>query len=144
MSKKCPYCGEEVPTFSVTCPKCYREIPREETETKRSSGYSVPNDRVPATKTYNRTLILILAIVPALIGIMGMGQIYQGRVEKGIKFLVVGLLSFGIMAFCMYQMVTVQGWAFLLLGLFIIALLVYFITFIVQALDAYARTLFKF
>lgn len=142
MSKKCPYCGEEVPTFSVTCPKCYREIPRE--ETKRSSGYSVPNDRVPATKTYNKTLILILAIVPALIGIMGMGQIYQGRVEKGIKFLVVGLLSFGIMAFCMFQMVTVQGWAFLLLGLFIIALLVYFITFIVQALDAYARALFRF
>lgn len=144
MSNKCPYCGEEVPTFSVTCPKCYREIPREETEARRSSGYSVPNDRVPATKTYNKTLILILAIVPALIGIMGMGQIYQGRVEKGIKFLVVGLLSFGIMAFCMFQMVTVQGWAFLLLGLFIIALLVYFITFIVQAFDAYARALFRF
>ena len=142
MSRKCPYCGEEVPTFSVTCPKCYNEIPREEEKAQQSRGYSVPNDRVPATRTYSKTLIL--AIVPALFGIMGLGQIYQGRTEKGVKFLIVGLLSFGIMAFCMSQMITVQGWAFLLLGLFIISLLVYFITFLIQVFDAYARTLFRF
>ena len=144
MSRKCPYCGEEVPTFSVTCPKCYNEIPREEEKAQQSRGYSVPNDRVPATRTYSKTLILILAIVPALFGIMGLGQIYQGRTEKGVKFLIVGLLSFGIMAFCMSQMITVQGWAFLLLGLFIISLLVYFVTFLIQVFDAYARTLFRF
>ena len=144
MSRKCPYCGEEVPTFSITCPKCYRDIPMEEKRSERSSGHTVPDDRAPATVRYSKTLILFLSIVPALFGIMGIGQIYQGKGEKGVKFLIVGSLSFVIMAFCTYQMITVKGWAFLLLGLFLLSLVVYVATFLMQLFDAYARTVFRF
>ena len=48
------------------------------------------------------------------------------------------------MAFCMYQMITVKGWAFLLLGLFLLSLVVYVATFLMQLFDAYARTVFRF
>ncbi len=144
MRRSCPYCGEEVPSFSLTCPKCYREIPREEKKEERRRGPSVPNDRAPATQTYSRTIILVLAILPALFGIMGMAQIYQKKTKRGLKFLAVGLASFLIMAFCMYQMITSGGWAFLLFGLAVISLLVYLGTFIAQLFDAYARSLFNF
>ena len=95
MSRRCPYCGEEVPSFSINCPKCYRDIPREEkkqrTETKRSS---IPDDRAPSVRVINMRIVLLLALIPAALGIMGMAQMYEGYYRKGAFFLTVGLIIF--------------------------------------------------
>ena len=146
MTKKCPYCGEHLPDNSLNCPKCYHEIPREDKSTGKTdtAWQGVPDSRAPSVKKYSKALVLILALIPAAFGIMGMAQIYEGRTKKGLKFLCVGLPIFIIMCLCGAAVFN-GGWgAILFVGLFFISGIAFIITYIVQALDAYARTLFKF
>lgn len=139
MTKKCPYCGEHLPDNSLNCPRCFRSIPRDDMKQKAWEG--VPDDRAPAVKTYNKYIVLILALIPSLFGIMGMAQIYQGYVKKGLKFLAVGLPLFLIVILCFYALLNGGLVAFLGVGALLIFGAAFVITYIVQALDAYARTI---
>ncbi len=102
MTRRCPRCGTSVPDDSITCPKCYTEVPRDGTEVSGSAygrkeyerpGYG--NGGQIGKQDKSRTIALILAIVPAFFGILGLGQIYQDRRDSmGWKFLAGGLVAF--------------------------------------------------
>ena len=119
--RRCHNCGELVPSNSITCPKCFRKIPMEPEPVKeaqgkrRESGYSIK-------------LALALAIVPALFGILGLGQIYRNyRDLKGYIFLSAGLLFFVPAVFLVLPIISV----FLAIPLFV----VYAVIFLVSIAD---------
>lgn len=93
----CPFCGEMVPSTSVTCPKCYRKIPVDRpAEEKKNRGlkHDTPvGEKAP--RTYNRKVALILAVIPGFLGFLGIGQIYRNPKKTGGYF----LLLFGLLVF---------------------------------------------
>lgn len=94
----CPFCGELVPSTSVTCPKCYRKIPAEPVSEKsgrsRRERADTPVGEKPS-RSYNKNIAIILAIVPGLFGFLGLGQIYRDyRRSGGYIVLAIGLLVF--------------------------------------------------
>ena len=83
--RRCPFCGELVPSNSLTCPKCYKKIP---------ADYQPEPVQPQQAKGTNRKFALILGAVLGLFGLLGMGQLYSGRYKRGATFLVVGLIFF--------------------------------------------------
>ena len=142
MSRKCPYCGEPVPSFSLNCPKCYRSIPREEPtpEVKRGSG-RIPNDRAPSVRVFDRRIVILLALVPAALGLMGMGQMYMKEYSKGMRFLAVGLTTFVCLVLLITNYDSFGAFRFLAVVLTIFLLMFFIGTYVVQAFDAIVRSL---
>jgi hypothetical protein len=105
MTRFCPYCGVAVPSNCVTCPKCFKNLPRED-GTENSSQNEFIDGKITREKTEvhdegvkivkkNRKLMLILAIIPAFFGVLGLAQIYREyRNHLGYFFLIVGLILF--------------------------------------------------
>jgi len=134
--KRCPYCGEYVQKNSLTCPKCFKEIPREFPEStecaaredvKKSSG-KIPN------------VAVLLAVIPPFVGLLGLGMIYlHPKSSKGYWFLVAGLLLF-LTSLALFYMIRNSGFfsALLLLAAFVIIVLIY----ISAAVGALLETLF--
>ena len=139
--RRCPFCGERVPTFSLNCPRCYRAIPMENrAKEERNDGYTIiDDDRAPSLHRVDRRMVLILALIPAVFGLFGLGQIYQKDYRKGFTFMLVGVSMMALMV-SLYTYVG-GGLAFVL----IVGLLILFIGgYIVQAFDAFVRSLFTF
>lgn len=89
--RRCPYCGEMVPSNSITCPKCFKRIPQEP-EPVRDGRSKPKNER---GRNYNRTVALLLSLIPGLVGFLGLGLIYRNpRQKRGYVALVLGLLFF--------------------------------------------------
>ena len=96
MDHRCPYCGELVPSNSITCPKCYKKIPKEPEPARREHETEQRDKR-----GYSRKLAILLSIVPAFLGLLGLGLIYVSpRRKRGYVALVLGLLFF-VMAVCL-------------------------------------------
>ena len=142
MSRKCPYCGEPVPSFSINCPKCYKSIPREEPKAKEQQrSERIPNDRAPSVQVFNSKLVIFLALVPAAVGLMGMGQIYMKEYNKGLKFLAVGLTAFVCLVLLITNYDSFGSWKFLAVIITIFMLMFFIGTYVVQAFDAIVRSL---
>jgi hypothetical protein len=140
--RRCPNCGEMVPSNSLTCPKCYHSIPREE---KKEPNERVADSRAPTPKVINKTAVLLLALIPAAFGFMGFGQFYEGEYKKGALFLCVGLPLFVAMVLLIRSYGSFgAGWTFLALGMTVLCGLLFAATYIVQAADALIRSLFTF
>lgn len=81
-----------MPSTSITCPKCYKKIPVQEPEPvkeKEPRGERKVHDK-------NELIALFLAVVPALVGFIGIGLIYKYRQSRiGYTFLLGGLILFG-------------------------------------------------
>lgn len=91
--RRCPYCGELVPSTSITCPRCYKKIPVE--PDKRADDYRMTGESPKEGRGFSRKLALALNIVPGFFGILGLGQIYRDwRQTRGYVFLALGLLLF--------------------------------------------------
>ncbi len=133
--RRCPNCGELVPAFSLTCPKCYRSIPREEPEGRYRI---IDDDRAPSPRMTNHRLVFILSIIPAVFGLFGLGQLYQRDWAKGLTFLAAGVLLMTVMVL----MFGAGGAMGIVLG---IGTLILFIgVFLLQAFDSIVRSLFTF
>lgn len=135
--RRCPYCKELVPEFSVNCPRCYRDIPPE-----RSGRATVDPGRVPSTRSVNRKVVALLALVPSALGVMGLGHLYQKEFRKGVFFLCVGLV------FMMAIVTSVRNISNGPLGplsvVFTVFMVIMFLgAYVVQAFDAIVRSLFK-
>jgi TM2 domain-containing membrane protein YozV len=152
MTKHCPYCGETVPSYSVTCPKCYKSIPRED-ESKKEAEDIRKDDRKKNTesnksvsvKTVNKALVLVLSLIPAAFGFMGLGQIYEGEYKKGLLFLCIGLPIFVVMVFLISTYGQYgAGVTFIALGFTVLFGLAFLVTYVIQAFDAVVRSLFMF
>ena len=142
MSRKCPYCGEPVPSFSINCPKCYKTIPREEPRAKEQpKNERIPNDRAPSVQVYNRRVVKLLALIPAAVGLMGMGQIYMKEYGKGLEFLAVGLTTFIFLVLLITNFDSFGSFKFLAVILTIFLLMVFIVTYVIQAFDAIVRSL---
>lgn len=89
--RRCPYCGELVPSTSITCPKCYRKIPSEPEPVRRESG----SQSKGSGRSSSRTIAILLSVIPGLFGLLGLGLIYKNPRRKiGYIALVIGLLFF--------------------------------------------------
>ena len=89
--RRCPYCGELVPSTSITCPKCYKKIPAEPEPIRRESD----RPKNESGRRYNRTVATLLSLIPGLFGLLGLGLIYRNpRQKRGYIALVLGLLFF--------------------------------------------------
>ena len=86
--RRCPNCGELVPAFSLTCPKCYRSIPREEPEGRYRI---IDDDRAPTPRMTNRRLVLILSILPAVFGLFGLGN-----PGSGVWMFILSMIVYGV------------------------------------------------
>lgn len=116
MTRYCPECGAVVPKGSLTCPRCYTEVPRDDLE--RSDGAYGDRRYERARDEYKKQLnrrrksygiTMILAVVPAFFGLLGLGQIYEDyRDGRGWKFLIGGLVLFAILV-GMVSLVSVSG-----------------------------------
>ena len=104
----CPYCGELVPSNSVTCPKCFRKVPdepgaprheehRERTEdrTERHERREEPRKKEKQKREYSSQAALALDVIPGFLGLLGLGQIYRDyKSMKGWFLLLLGLVLF--------------------------------------------------
>ena len=142
MSRKCPYCGEAVPSYSLNCPKCYKSIPREEYKVEEDIRKgTIPNDRAPSVQVFNRRTVMFLALIPAAIGLMGLGQIYEKEYSKGVKFLIAGIILFGSIVALITNFDSFGGGKFLAVALAIFLFILFIGTYVVQAFDAIVRSL---
>lgn len=158
MTRFCPYCGVAVPSNCITCPRCFKNIPSDNNDTNSQEGQEPYVDgNVMREKTQeqesigvkvvrkNRTIMTILAIIPAFVGILGLAQIYRNyRNSMGYVFLVVGLLLF-IPSVILIMGVWNTG---VFMGIFriaayIILTLIYLSTALAALLDARHGSVFK-
>ena len=134
--RRCPYCKERVPEFSINCPRCYRDIPPE-----ASGRRPIDDSRAPSIHTVNRRAIAMLALIPGAIGLMGLGHFYQKDYRKGAMFLCMGVLMMTAIV------ILVSGISASVTGVLSIVLTVFMVimfigTYLVQAFDAMVRSLF--
>lgn len=133
--RRCPHCGEAVPSFSINCPRCYRSIPGEES---KAEYRIIDDDRAPSTHRVNRKAVLLLALLPGVFGFFGLGHLYQRDYRKGFAFLATGVFMMSVIVL----LNTAVGGAlavFLTIGLTILFIGAY----LFQAFDAFVRSLFK-
>ncbi|MBE6517072.1 MAG: hypothetical protein E7Z67_02660 [Thermoplasmata archaeon] len=134
--RRCPYCKELVPEFSVNCPRCYRDIPPE-----ASGRKPIDEGRAPSVKSVNRRAIAMLALIPGAVGLMGLGHFYQKDYRKGLMFLCMGV----VMMTAIVMLVTSISAS--ISGVFSVVLTVFMVimfigTYLLQAFDAMVRSLF--
>ena len=134
--RRCPYCGERVPSFSVNCPNCYRSLPQEE---KQETYRIIDDDRAPSVRRVNRRTVAFLAFIPAVFGLFGLGQLYQRDWHKGFMFLLMGILMMTTIVLINLEW-SGAGAIILTIGLFILFIGGY----LIQAFDAVVRSLFRF
>ncbi|MDD3398873.1 MAG: zinc ribbon domain-containing protein [Candidatus Methanomethylophilaceae archaeon] len=112
--RRCPQCGSQVPDNSLTCPQCFTPIARDSEVVRDGMG----NERMsPGTKSGN--IAMLLALLPGLVGIWGLGHIYLGEMDRGLRFLVLGVLmtlSMVLLASASYLVFTVICLVFLALA----------------------------
>lgn len=85
MTRYCPNCGEMVTSDCITCPKCYKKMPEENPRGDREAS---GRPRKPDTR-----VAFALDIVLGFVGILGVGQLYQGK-TRGAVFTIIGLIFF--------------------------------------------------
>ncbi len=93
-----------VPSTSLTCPKCYKKIPVEPKVTSTGDGGASggkgsgkSGGSGGSTGEKSNAIAMILAIIPGLFGILGLGLLYKNlKSAGGLLFLVIGLIVFAV------------------------------------------------
>jgi len=125
MERRCPHCGEPVPSNSINCPACFREIPRDSTtasERKTEVGWK------------SRGLALLLALIPAVFGGLGIGLIYLGDKKDGAIIFITGILLFFLITLLFLNFGGPPGRAVMMIGLIVMLGLAYLVLFSLQLL----------
>lgn len=123
--RRCPFCGELVPSNSLTCPKCYKKIP---------ADYQPEPVQPQQTRRPSRKFAIILGAVLGLFGLLGMGQLFCGRYKRGAMFLIVGLIFF-IPAVILTFIIPMISWV-LAIPLFVIYAILYLVALADLVIDA--------
>ena len=133
---KCPYCGEYVQKNSLTCPKCFREIPREPADV---GEYTFNEDNRKRTGKVSG-LPLLLSIFPPFVGLLGLGMIYlHPKSSKGYWFFVAGILLFAA-SLTLFYIIRHSG--FFSAILLFVALIIILLMYISAAIGAFLETVF--
>jgi hypothetical protein len=122
--RRCPHCGEYLQSNSLTCPRCFKEIPR------------VPNAASPERVNIDEKkksgkvpgAALLLAVIPPFFGLLGLGLIYlHPKDRKGYLALILGLLLF-LPSIAMFIMMRNSGFfSAVLLFFSLVALLIFYV-----------------
>lgn len=115
----CSSCGLSLVNKNMPCPQCGH--------TKTTFNNPPPNihQGIPEHMVYkNSGIALVLAILLGLIGINGIGHIYMEKTGTGV----------GLLIGCIILLII--GFATIIIGVGIIFLIIYFILFIWQIVDA--------
>ena len=159
----CPSCGKEVQGGERFCPNCGSSLSQQQTQTgytasqtdystpiqpgQTYSGYDQGGYQQPLSGQYgyqqppvyasekSTGIALILGLIVGFIGLWGIGQIYVGKIARGIIFLILGLILMPILFVIAFF--SVAAIFDLAVGLFFIIPIIYFILWIYQAYDAY-------
>lgn len=97
VERRCPNCNELVPSTSITCPKCYKRIPVEEYRIHDETTYNQDGSvhRETRQRTVNQRTALLLALIPGLVGLLGIGMLYRNpRDTRALGLLALGLAVF--------------------------------------------------
>lgn len=129
MANYCPNCGTPVHGGMLYCPKCGHSL----TPLRPSETYYPPWH-----KEKDPSVVLILAVVLGLIGIMGVGHLYLGKVARGIVFLILGLAVIPtITALFLYLIVSVGPNPYSIVAPVVIIIVIWLGLLIWQAYDAH-------
>jgi hypothetical protein len=99
----CPNCGEDNPDKSKFCSNCGAALaadqvaPTQAVRATPARQQSYPS-AYPARPAKDRSVALILEILPGLFGLLGFGWIYAGNLGVGLAWLVGMLIWTGIAA----------------------------------------------
>ncbi len=135
MKRRCPNCGAVVPENSLTCPQCFAEVDRELPGDPKKSTREQFREHIERREK-SMTLSMILAVIPAFVGLLGLGLIYQDfRDPRGVRYLGTGIVLF-LIPVCMI----------LFLGLFSLLLIIpiffLLLLYVLTALASIAETYF--
>ncbi len=140
MTRRCPNCGAVVLPESLNCPHCYHDVPRTISDTGtdyHNRTYSQYEEQL-SKRHKSRTISLILAIIPAFFGLLGLAQIYQDyRDPLGWKVLGGGLILYILLVGMMFLVIGTGGLGVLLLT---IPIIVVGILYLLLALFAFLLT----
>jgi len=101
----------------------------------RGYGYQQPPMYPVGVSEKRPEITLILGLVIGLLGLWGIGQIFVGRIMRGILFLILGLVFGPALVFFVFLGVSFTFGFAVVLGVFIP--IIWFILWIYQAYDAY-------
>ncbi|HKM13432.1 MAG TPA: zinc ribbon domain-containing protein [Candidatus Methanomethylophilaceae archaeon] len=140
-NRRCPNCNEIVPSNSVTCPKCYSQVPRNDVSERKSSATTSSR-----SLQRNMTIATLLAAIPGIFGLQGLGLIYLDHKEsKGWYFLIIGALIFMSMVLCVSWWDSVGSFTRVILIFALILLaIVYFSSYLAQLLETRFGSVLKF
>jgi len=133
--KKCPHCGEYVQSNSLTCPRCFREVPREPPARREEHA-----DRGKGTSKDVPTAALLLAVIPPFVGLLGLGLIcLHPKDREGYWFLAGGLMLF-LPFLALFFLMRDSG--FFSAVLMFVALVIILLIYISAAAAAFIETVF--
>ncbi|MCQ2056191.1 MAG: hypothetical protein MJY64_01795 [archaeon] len=135
-NRRCPYCGEIMPSFSLSCPMCYRSSHAK--EEKEMEGLRISSPRI---KTYNRKIIVLLALLPAAIGFGGMAQLYMKDYKKAGRFLFASLPAYTSMIILSSGISSLGHASATVLA--IICTILFVMSYLMQAFDALIGSIFS-
>ena len=132
MERRCPHCNEPVPSNSLNCPSCFRDIPREETA----------NRQEPWSRSGRKDgrLAILLSVIPGVFGAIGLGLLYLGD-KRGWGFLMLGLPLFILVVALLANIGGSFGWALLSVGLLILFVPMFIVLFALQLIMTLAASI---
>ena len=135
-TNKCPHCGEYIQKNSLTCQKCFKEIPRDQ---PMSPEYVIKEDKKERSGK-PPTVAVLLAVIPPFFGLLGLGMIYLDHRDKnGYWILAIGLALFLPFLALLYIM---SRSGFLSAVLLFIVLVIIFLLYASAAAAAFIETVF--
>jgi hypothetical protein len=87
----CSKCGKELSEGDIYCPSCGKAV----TLPPPSITPSTPQPTITLPQK-NVRIAVVLALVLGILGVMGIGHIYLGKIKRGMGFLIVGLILDGL------------------------------------------------
>lgn len=137
VNRICPHCGEIMPSFSLSCPMCYRSIH------PAGEGEEVESVKIPSLKTYDRRIIILLTLLPAAIGLAGMAQLYMKNYKKAGRFLFASLPTYTSMILLISSGKTFSPGHATATILTIICVVLFLTSYFMQAFDAFISSIFS-
>ena len=92
---KCNYCGNEVPSGSLTCPSCGGPVQQPQGVPMQQAPQGVPpvqQGMIPGQKS--RTVYILLAF---FLGTLGVHNFYAGRIVQGVVQSLITTLSSAVL-----------------------------------------------
>ncbi|NYT11970.1 MAG: hypothetical protein GKC03_05375 [Methanomassiliicoccales archaeon] len=146
----CPRCGEPIWEWSKYCSRCGWKLPHkehagptyQEAQYPRSNyqeSYYPPPYHRPWVKEKDPGTVLLIALILGIIGFMGIGHLYVGKIARGIALLIFGLIIVPMfVAVMMYLMVSGIGYIDeTVIVPFIVLTVIWLIVLIWQTYDAH-------